>query len=348
VAGRSDLDEVLRASQERLATQTERLVEVEERAHRAERELTQALARTEEVETELRQVQLEKAMRDLRDAEAAEAAAAHAAATIDGDAEVIEDRRSSTPYTKELSRDAQRTLSQIMGVTKIMKYKKDAKDQTQLIKQLTSQVRRLEHTVGDLADVDALVHGSVPLTIRRSDLDALVNRVVEESGVSGDHDVRVESQPVVAGVDPQRVEQMLAGLLRASGERTATGKLITVRLSSHEGGALISVEDPEPSSDASMSPVVQRLAEVHGGWAKVEGRESGGSSFQVWLPDAGKDAGAEADAADPSGDTLQIVVNAPGAAQAEPEPEPEHEDTPWTQSEEALLVQELHRLSAED
>ena len=99
------------------------------RAHKAERELGLALARTEEVETELRQVQLEKAMRDLRDAEAAEAAAAHAAATIDGDGDVLEDRRTSTPFTKELSRDAQRTLSQIMGVTKIMKYKKDAKDQ---------------------------------------------------------------------------------------------------------------------------------------------------------------------------------------------------------------------------
>jgi chromosome segregation ATPase len=345
VAGRSDLDEVLRASQERLATQTERLVEVEERAHKAERELTQALARTEELETELRQVQLEKAMRDLRDQEAAEAAAAHVPAMSEED--VLEDRRASTPFTKELSLDAQKTISQIMGVTKIMKFKKEAKDQTQLIKQLTSQVRRLEHTVADLADVDALVHGSVQLSIRRSDLEALVTRVVEESAVSQDHDVRIEAQPVVAGVDPLRVEQMLAGMLRASGERTASGKLITVRLTNHEGGALLAVEDGEPSSDASMSPVVQRLAEVHGGWAKVEGREGGGSSFQVFLPDGAR-PDASPDAETPSSDTLQIVVNAPTGAAPESEPEPEPADTPWTQSEEALLVQELHRLSAED
>jgi signal transduction histidine kinase len=261
--------------------------------------------------------------------------------------DVLEDRRASTPFTKELSLDAQKTISQIMGVTKIMKFKKEAKDQTQLIKQLTSQVRRLEHTVADLADVDALVHGSVQLSIRRSDLEALVTRVVEESAVSQDHDVRIEAQPVVAGVDPLRVEQMLAGMLRASGERTASGKLITVRLTNHEGGALLAVEDGEPSSDASMSPVVQRLAEVHGGWAKVEGREGGGSSFQVFLPDGAR-PDASPDAETPSSDTLQIVVNAPTGAAPESEPEPEPADTPWTQSEEALLVQELHRLSAED
>jgi hypothetical protein len=137
---------------------------------------------------------------------------------------------------------------------------------------------------------------------------------------------------------------MLAGMLRASGERTATGKLITVRLSNQDGGALLAVEDGEPSSDASMSPVVQRLAEVHGGWAKVEGREGGGSSFQVFLPDGARpDAGA--DTGPPSAETLQIVVNAPPPPAEEAEPEPE---TPWSQSEEALLVQELHRLSAED
>ena len=50
----------------------------------------------------------------------------------------------------------------------------------------------------------------------------------------------------------------------------------------------ISVEDPETSSDASMSPVVRRFAEILGGWAKVESTERGGSSFRVFLPEAGR------------------------------------------------------------
>ncbi|MFN8233280.1 MAG: hypothetical protein U0V56_07355 [Actinomycetota bacterium] len=338
VSGRSDLDDVLRASQERLATQTERLVEVEERAHKAERELTQALARSEELETELRQVQLEKAMRDLRDQEVAEAAAAHITTAIDGDGEVIEDRRSSTPFTKELSRDAQRTLSQILGVTKIMKYKKDAKDQTQLIKQLTSQVRRLEHTVGDLADVDALVRGSVPLTIRRSDLDALVSRVVEESGVSGDHDVRRQSQPSWWGRPAARradARRPAARLGRAHRDRQ------TVRLANRHEGALIRSR-MEPSSDASMSPVVQRLAEVHGGWARVEGRESGGSSSRSSCRTPAGRRAPPTSRAPPSADT-RIV----GTRRRVRSPSPNRPRRPGP-SRRGLLVQELHRLSAED
>ena len=347
---RPDVDEILRASQERLATQTERLVEIEERAHRAERELGQSLARQEEVESELRHLQMEKAMRDLRDQEAAEAAAAAAAAhpIVEAEAGPIEDRRASTPFTKELSLDAKKTLSQIMGVTQVLKYKKDGKDQTQLIKQLTASVRRLEHTVSDLADIDSLVRGSVELSIRRADLEALVRRVAEESGVGQDHDLRVEADPVVVGIDPQRTEQIVSGLLRASGERTAIGKQITLRLTARDGGALIAVEDPETSSDASLSPVVKRFAEVQGGWAGVQSREEGGSRFQVFLPDGGpngeaarpretgEEAGVELGVESP-GD-LQIMVNAPRPP-----------DEPWTGNpNEELLVQELHHLSADD
>ena len=49
--------------------------------------------------------------------------------------------------------------------------------------------------------------------------------------------------------------------------------------------ALLSVEDKEASSDGSLSPVVSKLADVMGGWAKVESRPSGGSAFRVYLPD---------------------------------------------------------------
>ena len=150
----------------------------------------------------------------------------------------MEDRRSSTPFTKELALDAKKSLSHILGLTQIMKYKKDSKDQAQLIKQLTAAARRLDHTVADLAEADALAHGVVELTIKRTDLEALLKRVVDESGIGTDHDVRIDSQPLVVGVDSLRVEQVVAGLLRFCSDRTATGKAITVRLGSMDGGAL--------------------------------------------------------------------------------------------------------------
>ncbi|MGZ5298670.1 MAG: hypothetical protein ACXWDU_03250 [Actinomycetota bacterium] len=343
-AAKPDLEEVLRASQERLASQTEKLIEVEERAHSAERQFADSVVRMEEVEAELRHLQMEKALHDLQ-SERPTAETTTVEATIPN--VPLEDRRSSTPFTKELALDAKKSLSHILGLTQIMKYKKDSKDQTQLIKQLTAAARRLDHTVADLAEADALAHGVVDLTIKRTDLDALLKRVVDESGIGADHDVRIDSQPLVVGVDALRVEQVLAGLLRFCGDRTATGKAITVRLANMEGGALISVEDPEPSSDGSLSPVITRFVEMQGGWTKIENRDGGGSAFRVFLPDGGPSGEAAVPpAADATGEeepaapgTLQIVVA---------EPSDKESTDAWGGSEEQLFVQELHRLHAED
>ena len=340
-----DLEEVLRTSQERLASQTERLIEVEERAHSAERQFADAIVKLDEVEAELRHLHMEKALHDLQSERPASESASPDPAS---DAAPREDRRASTPFTKELALDAKKSLSHILGLTQIMKFKKDSKDQAQLIKQLTTAARRLDHTVADLAEADALAHGIVELTIKRTDLDALVKRVVEESGVASDHDVRVDSQPLVVAVDALRVEQVLAGLLRFCGDRTATGKAITVRLANFDGGALISVEDPEPSSDSSLSPVVTRFVEMQGGWTKIESRDGGGSAFRVFLPDGGPSGSAQPatvdDASEAAADgatdpgTLQIVVAQPG----------EEGETPWAGAEGQVFVQELHRLHAED
>jgi light-regulated signal transduction histidine kinase (bacteriophytochrome) len=195
----------------------------------------------------------------------------------------------------------------------------------------SSTTRRLEHIVADLADADRLARGEIELTVRRTDLEALVRRVVEESGIDADHEVNVETERVVVAVDQLRTEQLLAGLLRTSGDRTPPKKTITVRLAASDGGAIIAVEDPEPSSDASLSPVVQRFAEVQAGWSTVESRDNGGSSFKVFLPDG---AGTERPASQPMTDSLHIVVDAAETS---------------SMADGDALVQELHRLSsAED
>ena len=244
-----------------------------------------------------------------------------------GEAAPLEDRRATSPFMKELSFDARKSLTRIMGITSILKHKKDAKEQAQLVRQLTAHTRRLEHIVSDLGDAERLVHGTIELTVRRTDLETLVRRVVEESGVDADHEVVIHADRLVVAVDPLRTEQILAGLLRASGDRTPAKKTIVVRLEQHEDGAMISVSDPEPSSDASMSPVVQRFAEAQSGWAKVEGREEGGSSFKVYLPDG-------AGIGEPAGPTrdVKVVVDTP--------------TDDWEHSDgSSMLVQELHRLS---
>ena len=329
--GRADLDEILRVTQERLAGQTEKLIAAEERVHTLEREVAIGSSKLEETESELRQQQMAAAMRHLRgeDAEPDVAGATPASASVDGP---IEDRRATTPFMQELSTDARKSLTRILGITQILKHKKDGKEQAQLVRQLTAHTRRLEHLVADLADAERLVQGDIDLTIRRTDLEPLVKRVVEESGIDADHEVRLVTERVVVAVDQLRTEQIIAGLIRSSGDRTPPKKAITVRLRSTEGGALITVEDPEPSSDVSIGPVVHRFAEVQGGEATVESRDDGGSAFTVFLPDG---AGRERPAA-PEGDAgaLHIMVD-------------EVEST--ASADGSMLVQELHRLStAED
>jgi chromosome segregation ATPase len=316
--GRAEIDGLLRVTQERLAGQTEKLMAAEDRVRDLETELTSAKEKIEVTETELRTHRMSEALKEMREPEHADGAA-DAGATAPAP---IEDRRASSPFTKELSLDAKKNLARIMGITQILKHKKDAKEQAQLIKQLTTYARRLDHTVADLAEADRLAHGEIELQIKRADLEALVHRVVEESGSDGDHDIRVVAEPLAIGVDALRVEQIMAGLLRNSIDRTTGGKEIVVRVAASENGALVSVEDAEPSSDASMSPVVKRFAEAHGGWVKVESRPDGGSAFRVFLPDGA-----------PVSDDVKVLVDDGQVTDV------------WDDSAEKILVQELHRLA---
>ncbi len=379
--GRTDLDQLLRVTQERLAGQTERLIAAEDNGHRLERELSAKAEQIEQLEGEMRHIQMSEAMRQIRGegaegAEGTEGApnALPAPPALDADGEPLEDRRATSPFMKELSHDARKSLTQILGLTQILKHKKDAKEQAQLVRQLTMYARRLDHVVSDMTDADKLVRGTIELTIRRTDLEALVHRVVEESGVGAEHEVRIDAERVVVALDQLRTEQILAGLLRSSADRTHAKKPITVRLHNHHGGALLSVEDLEPSSDASLSPVVQRFAEVQGGWAKVEDAADGGSAFRVFLPDGAKaspddpsvsdvpevpvtaQAEGEAPSADAPTADAGTDADAPAEMPADTTAEPTivvadrerveiDEEDAWSPEGAELLVQELHRLS---
>ncbi len=329
--GRSQIDDLLRVTQERLAGQTEKLIAAEDRVRDLEGDLADARDRAEIAEGDLRTHQMSEALREIREPEGAETVST----------EIVEDRRSSTPFLKELSYDAKKSLSRLTGIVSLLKHKPDARDQAPLIKELTATLRRLDHSVADMADADALVRGTIELQVRKTDLEALLQRTVEESGLGTDRELRVKTEAIVMRMDGQRVEQIIGGLLRNAGDRAAAGKEVTVKLQAMDGGALISVEDPETSSDASMSPVVRRLAEILGGWAKVESTERGGSSFRVFIPEAGTAAPAPAvepaEMADPE---LQIVVD------DAPAPVPAAQEQ-WEPSGEQILAQELRRLATE-
>ncbi|MEX0985619.1 MAG: hypothetical protein WD096_11320 [Actinomycetota bacterium] len=325
---RAEIDSLLHVTQERLAGQTEKLIAAEDRARELESGLQTATERLEVMEGELRTHQMAETLREMRASEVVVAGENPPASQP----APLEDRRSTGPFLQELSMDAKNSMARINGIAQLLKHKRDAKDQTQLIKQLAAYARRLDATVSDLTDAEQLVRGTVELQVRRADLGALARRVVEESGIAGDREVTVSVEPVTIRIDPQRAEQILISLLRNADDRT--NKSITVRLQSVEGGGLLSVEDPETSSDASMSPVVRRLAEIMGGWAKVEGRDGGGSAFRVFLPDGAAPVSEGRPEAEPN-PALRIVVD-----------EPSQEG--WEPNAEQILSQELRRLAEQE
>ena len=318
--GRAHMDELLTATQERLAGQTEKLIDAEERAREMERRVTMDAERLEELEAQLRQHQMADQMRELQPTK-------HELHEAD-DAIPVEGLRAATPFIKEMSMDAQKTISRMMGVAQLLKHKQGAKEQAQLVQQLTANGRRLGNTIRDLSDIDSLVTGTVSLELRNTDLESLIRRVLEESGIESEQDVRVEIEPVSIAVDRTRTEQIIQALLRSAGDRTPEGKTITVRLIRDKGGALIVVEDAESSAEISLSPMVRRLAEVQGGWAKVAPRDGGGAAFQVFLPAGG-----------PGGTPPAEPVEGDQPVE-EVKDEPNH----WVQAEQAL-VRELRELS---
>jgi DNA repair exonuclease SbcCD ATPase subunit len=324
--GRSEIDELLRVTQERLAGQTEKLIAAEDRVKELETQTEEARERLEVIEGELRTHQMSEALREMREHPAGDG---EGASRPEGP---VEDRRATSPFMKELSNDAKKSLTRILGITQILKHKKDGKEHAQLLKQLNAYAKRLDATVADLADAERLVRGTIELQPRRIDLEALVQRVVDESDIASEREIHVAVQPVQIRIDPQRTEQILTGMLRVSGDRTPASKDLAVRLQPAQGGALLSVEDPEPSSDASMSPVVRRLAEILGGWAKVDSRDGGGSVFRVFLPDGDHQAAEAADQDEPA---LPIVIaeTAPPLDDWEPA------------AAERILSQELRRLA---
>lgn len=316
--GRAHMDQLLTATQERLAGQSEKLIAAEGRLREMDRQAAFDAERLEELEAQLRQHQMAEQMRELQPK--------HEHHEPDPTI-AVEDLGSVTPFIKEMSLDARKTISRMMGVAQLLKHKQNAKEQAQLVQQLTANGRRLDNTIRDLSDIDSLVTGTVTLDLRNTDLESLIRRVLEESGTESEHDVRVEIEPVSIPVDRTRTEQIVQALLRSAADRTPEGKTITVRLMRDKGGVLIVVEDAQSSTEISLSPMVRRLAEVQGGWAKVAPRESGGAACQVFLPAAG-------------GTIPEPTSDDAGVGDETAKDEPNH----WVQAEQAL-VRELRQLS---
>ncbi|GIU99614.1 MAG: hypothetical protein KatS3mg014_1230 [Actinomycetota bacterium] len=181
-------------------------------------------------------------------------------------------------------------------------------ERADLLARLAANARKLDRLLTDLLDIDRLNRGIVAPVYRVTDVGALVGRTVESLDALGERAVSLQLEPVVAEVDPAKVERIVENLLANAARHTTPDARIWVRVFPEGDGVVIAVEDDGPGVPPELreeifrpfrqgptaSPhapgtgiglsLVAMFAELHGGRAWVQDREGGGASFRVFLP----------------------------------------------------------------
>jgi PAS domain S-box-containing protein len=214
-------------------------------------------------------------------------------------------------FLNAVSHELRTPLASIVGIALTLQRTGSSlaeEDGADLVDRLAANAVKLDRLLSDLLDLDRLNRGIVTPQLRRTDLAALVARIATEW--KRGRPLELALQPVVAQVDPAKVERIVENLLANADRHTAPDTPVWVKLARQDQRVLIAVEDagsgvppelraalfepfhqgPEASTHAPGVGIgltlVARFAELHGGRAWVEERPGGGSSFRVLLPDS--------------------------------------------------------------
>jgi PAS domain S-box-containing protein len=204
-----------------------------------------------------------------------------------------------------VSHELRTPLTSILGFSLTLEEREaelDPARRREIIAHLAEQAQRLSRLLTDLLDLDRLRLGALTSTFAATDVAELVARVTSAHGVA------VHSEPVVAEVDPAKVERIVENLLANARKHTPEGTDVHVRVARQDGGVLIAVDDRGPGvGDADREAVfemfsrggdlpasvpgagvglalVAQFTALHGGRAWVEDNPGGGASFRVFLP----------------------------------------------------------------
>jgi PAS domain S-box-containing protein len=214
-------------------------------------------------------------------------------------------------FLTAVSHELRTPLAAIVGIALTLQRARSSlaeEDGADLVDRLAANAGKLDRLLSDLLDLDRLNRGIVTPKLRPTDLAALVARIATEWQETG-RPLELAVEPVVAQVDPAKVERIVENLLANAARHTPPDTPVWVRVARQDQGALIAVEDagsgvppqlraalfepfrqgPEAQTHAPGVGIgltlVARFAELHGGRAWVEEWPGGGSSFRVLLPD---------------------------------------------------------------
>ena len=166
--------------------------------------------------------------------------------------------------------------------------------------------RRMNRLVDDMLDLERIDRGQVQPEREATDVGELARRVAREATGLETHPVRVDADPVLAFVDPAKVERIIENLLVNAARHTPAGTPVHVGVRTGGGGITLIIEDEGPGVPEELKTVlfdpfrqgptaagrgvgiglslVKRFAELHGGGAVVEDRNGGGARFVITLP----------------------------------------------------------------
>lgn len=166
--------------------------------------------------------------------------------------------------------------------------------------------RRMNRLVDDMLDLERIDRGQVQPEREATDVGELVRRIASEATGLETHPVRIDADPVLAFVDPAKVERIIENLLVNAARHTPAGTPVHVGVRAGAGGITVVIEDegsgvPDDLKTVLFDPfrqgptaagrgvgiglsLVKRFAELHGGSAVVEDRDGGGARFVITLP----------------------------------------------------------------
>jgi signal transduction histidine kinase len=147
----------------------------------------------------------------------------------------------------------------------------------------------------------------MPVTIERTDVAALVEHAVAGVDTSDGRAVEVRTMPVVAEIDPAKLERIVENLVTNALKHTPPETRVSVSVASDDDALLLRVDDSGPGiaddqkqeifepfargDSASGAPgtgiglaLVAQFAALQGGKAWVQDSPGGGASFRVSLP----------------------------------------------------------------
>jgi PAS domain S-box-containing protein len=213
-------------------------------------------------------------------------------------------------FLAAVSHELRSPLTSILGLSLTLERSPEMvdHDRNDLLERLSSNARKLDRLLKDLLDIDRLNRGIVEPAYRTADVGALARRAVESLEALHTRTVVIDTQPLVLTVDPPKIERIVENLAMNAARHTDEDRTIWVKVRSHDGGALLSVEDDGPGvplelREAIFEPfrqgptasphspgtgiglsLVTRFAQLHGGRAWVDEREGGGAAFRVFIP----------------------------------------------------------------